>query len=128
MNRALWVIQVVLALLFLGAGGIKVMTSASELAAQMPWVEDFPAGSHRIIGTLEVLGAIGIVVPAATGIVPMLTPVAAGGLALTMVGAVATHLGRAEYSALIVPLFLLGLSSFVAYGRLRTNQSSEPSR
>ena len=122
MNRALWVIQVVLALLFLGAGGMKVMTPASELAAQMPWVDDFPAGSHRIIGALEVLGAIGIVVPAATGIVPILTPVAAGGLALTMVGAVATHLSRGEYSALIVPLFLLGLSSFVAYGRLRTNQ------
>ena len=117
----------VLALLFLGAGGMKVMTPASELAAQMPWVEDFPAGGHRIIGALEVAGAIGIVAPAATGILPVLTPAAAGGLALTMVGAGITHLSRAEYSSVMVPLVLLGLSLFVAYGRLRTHPSQGPS-
>ncbi len=127
MNKALWVVQVVLALLFFGAGGMKVMTPASELAAQMPWIEDFPVGSHKIIGALEVAGAIGIVVPAATGILPMLTPAAAGGLALTMVGAGVTHLSRAEYSSVMGPLALLGLSLFVAYGRLRTHPSSGPS-
>ncbi len=91
MNKVLWVVQILLAVMFLFAGGTKITTPMSDLAAQMPWVEDFSDGTVRGIGGLEVAGAVGLVVPAVTGIVPVLTPAAAGGLALTMVGAAITQ-------------------------------------
>jgi hypothetical protein len=72
----------------------------------------------RIIGVLEVLEAIGIVLPALTGIVPWLTPLAALGLVLTMIGAALTHVRRNEYSVITVPAVLLILAAFMAYGRI----------
>jgi hypothetical protein len=83
----------------------------------MAWVEDFSRGAVHIIGALEVLGAIGLVLPALTGILPWLTPLAALGLVLTMIGAALTHLRRSEYSVIPVPAVLLILAAFVAYGR-----------
>ena len=83
----------------------------------MAWVEDFSQPTVRIIGALEVLGAIGIVLPALTGILPWLTPLAALGLVLTMIGAALTHLGRTEYGYIAVAALLLILAAFVAYGR-----------
>ena len=80
-------------------------------------MEDFSQPSVRTIGVLEVLGAIGIVLPALTGIVPSLTPLAALGLVLTMIGAALTHLRRAEYGGITVTAVLLILAAFVAYGR-----------
>ena len=71
----------------------------------------------RIIGAVEVLGAIGIVLPALTEIVPSLTPLAALGLVLTMIGAALTHLRRAEYGPIAVSAVVLILAAFVAYGR-----------
>ena len=71
----------------------------------------------RLIGALEVLGAIGLVLPALTGVLPWLTPLAALGLVATMVGAILTHLRRNENSAIAVPVVLLVIAAFVAYGR-----------
>ena len=71
----------------------------------------------RLIGSLEILGAIGLILPAVTGIWPWLTPVAAAGLALTMVGAMITHGRRGEYSSIAFNLVLLLLALFVVYGR-----------
>jgi uncharacterized membrane protein len=71
----------------------------------------------RLIGTVEVLGAIGVVLPALTGVLPWLTPLAALGLAATMVGAILTHLRLGERSAVVPPMVLLILAAFVAYGR-----------
>ena len=85
MNKALWIGQILLALAFLGAGGHKLLMPASELNAQFG--QGFPPGFGRVIGALEVAGAVGVVVPAATGILSVLSPVAAGGLAAIMVGA-----------------------------------------
>ena len=117
MNIALWIIQGLLALAFLMAGGMKASQAKEKLAGQMPWVNDFSAGTVKVIGLLEVLGAIGLVAPMATGILPWLTPIAAGGLVLTMLGAMATHLRRGENQAIIANLVLLLLAAFVAYGR-----------
>jgi uncharacterized membrane protein YphA (DoxX/SURF4 family) len=117
MGIALWVVQVLLAVAFLGAGGIKLSQPKEKLAKNMAWVEDFSQGTVRLIGTLEVLGAVGLVLPALTGVLPWLTPLAALGLVLTMVGAILTHLRRSEYSAITVPVVLLVLAAFVAYGR-----------
>lgn len=117
MNRTLWVLQLLLALVFLGAGGVKLVTPESEFPTQFPWAEDLPTWSPRVIGVLEVAGSIGLIAPQAVGIAPVLTPVAAGGLALTMVGAGLVHVGRGEFAEVIPALVLLAMCSFVAYGR-----------
>jgi uncharacterized membrane protein YphA (DoxX/SURF4 family) len=117
MGIALWVVQVLLAAAFVVSGATKLSQPKEKLVKNMAWVEDFSQPTVRIIGALEVLGAIGIVVPALTGIVPSLTPLAALGLVLTMIGAALTHLRRSEYSVITVPAVLLILAAFVAYGR-----------
>jgi len=117
MGIALWVVQVLVAAAFVVSGATKLSQPKEKLLKKWAWVEDFSHGSVRIIGSLEVLGAIGIVVPALTGIVPSLTPLAALGLVLTMIGAALTHLRRAEYGAIAVNAVLLILAALVAYGR-----------
>jgi len=99
------------------AGFMKATQPKEKLAGQMKWVEDFSSGTIRLIGILEVLGALGLILPAVTGILPVLTPLAATGLALTMVGAAITHIRRGEYSGVLMNLVLLLLAVFVAYGR-----------
>ena len=117
MAIALWVAQVLLAVAFLGAGATKLSQPKEKLAKNMAWVEDFSQPAVRLIGALEVLGAIGVVLPALTGILPWLTPLAALGLVLLMVGAALTHLRRTEYGNVAVNAVLLVLAAFVAYGR-----------
>lgn len=117
MNVALWVVQGLLALAFGMAGLMKLTQPKEKLAAQMPWVNDFAPNTVKLIGGLELLGAIGLILPLVTGILPWLTPLAAAGLVLTMLGAMATHLRRHENPMLVVNLVLLLLAAFVAYGR-----------
>ena len=117
MGIALWVVQVLVAAAFVVSGATKLSQPKEKLLKKWAWVEDFSQGSVRIIGSLEVLGAIGIVVPALTGIVPSLTRLAALGLVLTMIGAALTHLRRAEYGAIAVNAVLFILAALVAYGR-----------
>ncbi len=118
MNTVIWIAQILLALAFAGSGISKLAQPYEKLAARMGYVNDFTPGAIRAIGTLEFLGAIGVVLPAWTGILPWLTPLAAGGLAVNMGGAVSTHLRRKEYPMIIVNLILLALAGFVTYGRL----------
>ena len=118
MGIALWVVQVLVAAAFLMSGATKLSQPKEKLLKNWAWVEDFSQRTVRIIGALEVLGAIGIVLPSLTGIVPWLTPLAALGLVLTMIGAALTHLRRAEYGLIAVNALLLILAALVAYGRL----------
>jgi uncharacterized membrane protein YphA (DoxX/SURF4 family) len=118
MNIALWIVQALLALAFGMAGLMKITQPKEKLAAQMGWVEDFAPTTIKAIGVLEVLGAIGIILPWLTGILPWLTPLAALGLVLTMLGAMATHLRRHENQNIVVNAVLLLLAAFVAYGRV----------
>jgi uncharacterized membrane protein YphA (DoxX/SURF4 family) len=113
----LWVAQVLLAVAFLGAGATKLSQPKEKLAKNMAWVEDFSQPAVRLIGAVEVLGAIGIVLPALTGILPWLTPLAALGLVLLMIGAALTHLRRKEYGNIAMNAVLLVLAAFVAFGR-----------
>jgi len=83
----------------------------------MPWVEDFQPSQLRTIGILEVLGALGVLLPSITGILAWLTPLAAAGLMLVMVGAALTHLRRKENGAIAINLVLFLLAAFVLYGR-----------
>ena len=80
----------------------------------MGWAADVTDVEFRTVGLLEVLGALGLVLPGALGIAPLLTPLAAVGLALTMVGAIATHVRMGETDRLAVPIVLLVLAVFVA--------------
>lgn len=117
MNAALWVVQIVLAFMFLMAGAMKMMKSKDELHEKMGWVEDFSESTIKGIGGLEVLGAIGLILPAVTGIATILVPLAATGLAITMILAAVVHFRRGEMPNVAVTVMLLVLSVFVAWGR-----------
>ncbi|MFD5416407.1 DoxX family protein [Streptomyces nojiriensis] len=118
MDTTLWVIAGVLALLFLAAGLMKISQPREKLAATgMAWAEDFSPRSVKAIGAVELLGALGLILPAALGIAPALAAWAALGLAATMLGAAAVHLRRKEAKALPVALVLLVLAAVVAWGR-----------
>lgn len=93
---ALWIVTVLLALLFLAAGVMKSTTPREKLVPKMPYMEDLSDGQARVIGILEFLGALGLVLPAATGVLPWLTPVAAFALAVAMGVASALHVKRKE--------------------------------
>jgi len=120
MNKIIWAAQIALAAVFLMAGAMKLIIPKAEMAKNMPWVEDYSETEVKLIGTVEVLGAIGVVAPAALKILPFLTPLAASGLALTMAFAAKMHLGRQEYDALPVNAILFLIAIFVAYMRWRS--------
>ena len=117
MNSALWVIQVLLALVFVYSGGKKLLRSEEQLQA-LPWARDLTPSMVRGIGILEMLGAVGMIVPMLTGIFAWLTPLAAVGLAALMLGAAWINLRLTLYAALGANLVLLALAGFVTYGRM----------
>jgi uncharacterized membrane protein len=118
MNVALWIVAGLLALAFLAAGLMKLSTPKEKLAERMAWVNDYSAGQVKAIGAVEVLGAIGLILPAVTGIAPVLVPLAAAGLAIVMVLAAIMHLRRGDGAAAVVPtIVLFALAVFVAWGR-----------
>jgi uncharacterized membrane protein YphA (DoxX/SURF4 family) len=117
MNVVLWILAGLLAVAFLGAGLTKVFQPKEKLAATMGWVEDFSPGTVKLIGVLEVLAAIGLVLPAALDIVPVLVPLAAVGLVALMIGAALTHARRKETPMIVANLVLLVLAAVVVWGR-----------
>ncbi len=119
MNTVIWIVQILVGLAFLMAGIMKTTQPIDKLKERMSWVESLnPPTLVRVIGTLEILGALGVVLPSLTGILPWLTPVAAGGLVLTMIGALMLHVSRKDSMAHILPsVVLLVLAIFVIYGR-----------
>jgi uncharacterized membrane protein YphA (DoxX/SURF4 family) len=117
MNTALWIIQIVLAVAFAMAGMMKLLRSKEQLSASMGWVEDFSPTAIRGIGIAELLAAMGLILPGVTGIAPILTPLAASGLVLLMLGAARTHMKRHEPPMLLMNAVLGGLAALVAIGR-----------
>lgn len=119
MNTALWIVQGVLAAMFLMAGMMKLAKSKEELAANpmMGWVDDVAANHIKVAGIAEVMGGLGLILPWALDIVPVLTPWAAVGLSAQMVLAANVHRKRGETSAMMMPLMLLAGALFVAWGR-----------
>ena len=117
MNVVLWVLQVLAGLAFLGAGLSKLLMPLNKLAVRMSWVESLPPMAVRAIGAIELLGAIGLIVPWLTQILPVLTPVAAAGLVVTMIGAVVLHVNRKEMNKIAAPLVLGLLVLIIAVGR-----------
>ena len=117
MNVFLWIVQSVLAAMFVMSGLMKSTQPKEKLAPKLPWVADFSAGTVRFIGVVELLGGLGLILPAATGIAPVLTPTAAAGLAVVMVLAAATHIRRREPSGVAFNAVLFVLAVVVAWGR-----------
>lgn len=116
LNLILWIIQAILAAMFLMAGVMKAL-QYERAKATLPWVKDVSKGLVTFIGVSELLGGLGLILPLLTGILPWLTPLAAAGLALIMILALAFHAKRGESSAIIFNLVLGILAAFVAYGR-----------
>jgi uncharacterized membrane protein YphA (DoxX/SURF4 family) len=116
-NVVLWIIAALLAVAFGAAGLMKLTQPKEKLAANMAYVEDFSAGAVKAIGALEVLAAVGLILPGALGIAPVLVPLAATGLVLVMIGAAVVHVRRGEAQMIPVNLVLLVLAAVVAWGR-----------
>ena len=122
MNIALWIIQGLLALLFLFAGGTKLIMPIEEMTKQMTF--PLPGAFLRFIGVCEILGGFGLVLPWLLRIRPFLTPLAAAGLVVIMVGATAITLMTGEIVMALMPLVVGILCVFIAYGRWRLTPRS----
>jgi hypothetical protein len=128
MNLALWIVAGLLAVVFLVSGSTKLFVPKKNLdgllqrvgpAAQAAgeWTRDFSPGALKTIGVLELLGAVGLILPAALDIAPVLVPLAASGAVLLFVGAVIMRLRRGERATIVVDLVYLAIAAFVASGR-----------
>jgi uncharacterized membrane protein YphA (DoxX/SURF4 family) len=117
MKIVIWIVQILVALAFLSAGLMKLITPYPDLISDpnMAWAGDFSATQIKLIAVLEILGVLGLVLPMIIKKFKALVPIAAFGLALTMVGAIITHIGRDEPIA--VNLVLLVLASLTAWWR-----------
>jgi len=115
MTYALWIVQALLALLFLFAGGTKLVLPLEQLQGPVP----LPGAFVRFIGVAEVLGALGLVLPGLLRIRPGLTPLAAAGLVIIMIGATVITAATGTVATALIPLVVGLLAAFVAYGRWR---------
>ncbi len=110
MTVAYWIVAALLALLYLYSGGLKVLRSKDQLRPMMGWVDAVPLRLIRTIGVLEVLGALGLILPPLTGIAPALALAAAIGLVLIQVGGISLHLSRGEAKVIWLNIVLLALA------------------
>lgn len=118
MNVLLWVIAVGLAAAFVIAGLLKLVQPKEKLAASgLGWVEGYSPGMVKAIGAADLLGGIGLVLPAILDIAPVLVPIAAAGLVIVMIGAAIVHGRRKEWPMVAANLVLLVLCAIVAWGR-----------
>jgi uncharacterized membrane protein YphA (DoxX/SURF4 family) len=118
MNLALWIVAIVLAAVFAGSGLMKQFVPKDKLVTSgQGWAQDFSPTNIRLIGLAEVLGAVGLVLPAAAHTAPILVPLAAVGLALVMAGALVVHARRKEPMNIAVNVVLIALAVVVAWGR-----------
>jgi len=118
MNIALWIVQGLLALAFLLAGFMKATQPVATLTKNMSWVSAVPIPFVRFIGIAEILGAIGLILPALTGILPWLTIAAGVGLVVVMLSAAIFHISRKEYPNIGPSVVLLLIAAFIVVGRL----------
>ncbi len=118
MNIVLWILQILLGLYFLAIGVMHFIVPPG-LPAAMSWMYDLPGWLHWLSGTAEILGGLGLILPGLTKIQTRLTPLAALGLVLVMVGAIIYHLTRGETQNLVINIILAALLFFIYYGRTR---------
>jgi uncharacterized membrane protein YphA (DoxX/SURF4 family) len=116
MNIALWVVQIALGLAFLMAGSMKAL-QYEKAKASMPWVKDSSKGLVLFIGIAELLGGIGLILPGMFDIAPVLTGIAAIGIALIMLFAAIFHAKRKENQAIGINVVMLLIAVFIVVGR-----------
>ena len=117
MNTAIWVAQILLAAAFLIAGVRKFTQPYEKQAQSKAWVKDYSPTQIHLIGAVEVLGALGVILPTVTASLPWLAPLAAFGLVLTMIGAMLTNVRYHLYGGIVANIVLLAMAAFVIYGR-----------
>jgi len=117
LNVILWIAQALLAVMFLMAGFMKLITPVDQLAAAMPFVATVPEALVKFIGVSEIAGALGLLLPSLLRIKPQLTVLAARALILVMVLALAFHVSRGEFSAIGTNLFIGLIAFFISWGR-----------
>ncbi|MCV7204549.1 hypothetical protein B7435_26485 [Mycolicibacterium peregrinum] len=119
MHTTLWIITIIAAAAY-AAGGTTMLLMSREryrsMGSTQHWVDEFGDGHLKAIGTIKLVGAIGLVLPAALNIAPVLTPVAACGLALFMAGAATTRFRRSEWLYMAGDIVYLGVFAFLAWG------------
>lgn len=116
MNIVLWIVQALVAILF-GMASVMHGPGREQAMVQSNWIADTSPILLSLIAVVEFLGAVGVILPALTGIQRWLTPLAASGLALVMILAMGFHITRGEYPNIVFNLVLFALAAFVAYGR-----------
>lgn len=120
MDVTLWIIAGVLAVAFTAGALAQLTMTKQRLRARgqsQHWVDDFDADQIKVIGTVKLIGSLGLILPGALDVAPVLTPLAACGLALFMAGAATTRFRRREWTYLLGDLGFLGLFAFLAWGR-----------
>jgi uncharacterized membrane protein YphA (DoxX/SURF4 family) len=118
MNALLWTLQIVLALVFAAAGTVKLIRPRDRLPETLGgWVHDFPAPLLKLLGLAELLGAVGLILAPLVRIAPILTPVAASGMLLTMIGAIVIHARQREYPNVAINVLLAIMAGVIAWGR-----------
>ncbi|HEX2533005.1 MAG TPA: DoxX family protein [Chitinophagaceae bacterium] len=119
LHIALWIAQVLLAAMFLMAGFMKLSQPIEQLSQMLPWAAQVPESLVRFIGLAELLGAVGLILPALLRIKPQLTAWAAIGIAIIMVLATFFHISRGETSAIGMNIIMAILAAFIAWGRFK---------
>jgi DoxX-like protein len=112
---AYWMVAGALGLLYLFSGVIKIVWSKDRLRPMMEWVDIMPLGLVRTIGVLEVLGALGLILPPLTGVVPGVALAAAIGLVVLQIGAIALHVSRRDVASLWLNGSLLALAGIATW-------------
>lgn len=126
MNLLLWILQVVLGIYFSFTGIVHFIVPPG-LPAPMAWMYELSPGLHYFSGIAEILAGLGLILPGLPRIQTRLTPLAALGLVLVMIGAAIWHVMRGEYTNIVMNLILMGLAAFVAYGRWRLSPLKDKS-
>ena len=119
LNISLWIAQVLLAAMFLMAGLMKISQPIDKLSQMLPWASQVSEALVRFIGASELLGGLGLLLPSLLRIQPKLTPIAALGLALVQLFAIAFHISRGETAAIGMNFLLLAIALFIAWGRFK---------
>ncbi len=117
MSPFLWILQIVLALMFVGIGVLR-LTGPSSRLRRLPWTDGYPLGAIRALGALELLAGVCVLVPGMLGWPLLLTAAAAAGLVVLMALAVLMHLRQGQRQAAVLPAILLVMAGTVVWGRL----------
>jgi len=126
MNILLWVLQVLLGIYFFVTGIVHFIVPPG-LPAPMAWMYELPPILHYFSGMAEILAGLGLILPGLTRIQTRLTPLAALGLVLVMIGAAIWHVMRGEFASIVMNIILMGLAAFVAYGRWKLSPLKDKS-